>query len=56
MFMPTMFSGVLSNLFVLMLSLFSVRGDYRLFIANLALVDSLCGWSTIVIPFPLPLQ
>jgi len=36
-------TGVLSNMFVLMLSLFSVRGDYRLFIANLALVDSLCG-------------
>jgi hypothetical protein len=32
-----------SNFFVLLLSLFSVRGDYRLFIANLALVDSLCA-------------
>ena len=36
-------AGVLSNVFVLLLSLFSVRGDYRLFIANMALVDSLCA-------------
>ncbi|KAK0397753.1 hypothetical protein QR680_002253 [Steinernema hermaphroditum] len=35
--------GLLFNLFVMVLSFFCIRGDYRHFIANLAFVDIICA-------------
>lgn len=35
--------GLMTNLFILFLSIFHIKGDYRHFIINLAIVDILCG-------------
>lgn len=35
--------GLIVNLFILVISVWHIRGDYRLFIANLAAVDIVCA-------------
>lgn len=35
--------GLIINFFILIISVWNIRGDYRLFIANLAAVDIVCG-------------
>jgi hypothetical protein len=44
-------SGLIINFFILLISVWNIRGDYRLFIANLAAVDIACGkcFSSIII-------